>query len=172
MEKKLVVVLLYELLHLSLSLECLLFFVLSSLRPKENGYATFSLATTLFLVCWLYCNLFYLENYLKNSCNFYNTFLRTHISQMASNKMNVEPISKLQLQIVRFFSWYYQIWKAKNCLPEENINSATEESFSYFSFRSLSFKLSQSWIAYVFHPREKQKRCYNKMNLNFAYYQK
>ena len=91
---------------------------------------------------------------------------------MAFNKMNVEPTSKLQLQIVRFFTWYYQKWKAKNCLPEENINSATRESFLYFSFRILSFKLPQSWIAYVFHPREKQKRCYNKMNLNFAYCQK
>ena len=49
--KKLVVVLLYELLHLSLSLECLLFFVLSSLSQKEKGYATFTLATTLFLGC-------------------------------------------------------------------------------------------------------------------------
>ena len=50
--EKIVFVLLYELLHL----ECLLFFVLSSLSPKhiaanKKGYATFSLATTLFLGC-------------------------------------------------------------------------------------------------------------------------
>lgn len=108
-----VVVLLYELVHLSLSLECLLLLVLSSLSPmymeaNEKEYATFSLATALFLGCWLYCSLFNPSNYFKNSCNFYYTFLVHIFLQMAFKKMKVEPISKLQLQIVRFLSWYYE----------------------------------------------------------------